>query len=128
MDDKGYVVFKDGQTEDIFYWQKTGDDAVLFATASGVYIYKKSDFAPGGFGLHQSTNFFRVHLGGSPTFAIEAADEHGISHFYIDERIKVDYMVNGSAGVILVDKDATDEQIKLAILDNLYEFEYEKKE
>ena len=100
----------------------------MFATASGVYIYKKSDFAPGVFGLHRSTDFFRVHLGGSPTFAIEAEDEYGISHFYIDDRIRVHYLANGSTGVILVDKDATDEQIKLAILDDLHEFEYEKKE
>lgn len=128
MERNSYVVFKDGHTEDIFYWQKSGDDAVLFATASGVYIHKKSGFAPGvEFGLYRSTNFFRVHLGGSPTFAIEAEDEYGISHFYIDDRIKVHYLANGSGGVVLVDKDATDEQIKLAILDDLDEFGYEKE-
>lgn len=128
MDRKGHVVFKDGHTEDIFFWQKRDNDAILFTTASGIYIHKKSGFAPGvEFGLYRSTDFFRVHLGGSPTFAIEAEDEYGISHFYIDDRIKIDYWIAGCNGVILVDKDATDEQIKLAILDDLHEFEYEKE-
>lgn len=129
MDRKGHVVFKDGHTEDIFFWQKRDNDAILFTTASGVYIHKKSGFAPGvEFGLYRSTNFFRVHLGGSPTFAIEAEDEYGISHFYIDERVPVHFRINGSDGVVFVDRDATDEQIKLAILDALDEFEYEKEE
>lgn len=127
MERNSYVVFKDGHREDIFFWQKAGNDAVLFATRSGVFIYNKSDFAPGVFGLQRPTNFFQVHLGESPRFAIEAEDEYGISHFYIDDRIKVHYLANGSGGVVLVDKDATDEQIKLAILDNLDEFEYEKE-
>lgn len=127
MERNSYVVFKDGHKENIFFWQKAGNDAVLFATTSGVYIHNNSDFAPGVFGLHRSTDFFQVHLGESPRFAIEATDEFEISHIHIDDRVKVHYLANGSGGVVLVDKDATDEQIKLAILDDLDEFEYEKE-
>lgn len=117
---KSFATFKDGHTEEIFYFEKYGSDKILFATRSGVYIYRKFDPAPGMFGLIPSTEFFRISTSWTGP-VLTCVAEYAIKSFTLDERVKVRFMIDGEAGEILVAADATDEQIKAAILDEVLE-------
>lgn len=117
---KSFATFKDGYTEEIFYFEKYSSDKILFATRSGVYIYQKFDPAPGMFGLVPSTEFFRISTSWTGP-VLTCVEEYAIKSFTLDERVKVRFMIDGEAGEILVAADATDEQIKVAILDEVLE-------
>lgn len=122
---RSFATFKDGHTEEIFYFERYNADSVLFATASGVYIYEKDFPIPGVLGLLPSSRFFRVHM---PLGKRDLEEVYTIESITLDERVKVHFILGDEEGDVLVAADATDEQIKVAILDTILDFSYEKVE
>lgn len=112
---RSFATFKDGHTEEIFYFERYFANSVLFVTASGVYIYKKAFPTPG---VLSSSEFFRFH---APLGKRELEGVYTIESITLDERVKVRFMIDGKEGKVLVAADATDEQIKAAILDEVLE-------
>lgn len=113
---KSFATFKDGHTEEIFYFERYGIDSVLFATASGVYIHKKVLPTPGVLGLLPSSEFFRVHV---PRGKREIEEVYTIESITLDERVKVRFEIDGKEGEVLVAPHASETEIKLAILDSI---------
>lgn len=114
---KSFATFKDGHKEKIVYWEENGD-AVLFATESGVYMYRPITIPSGVMGLVKSTDFCRVYMGGKLAL-LDFKEEYSIGTITLDKRVKVRFMIDGEEGEILVAADATDEEIKGAILDEV---------
>lgn len=123
--ERSFATFKDGHTEEIFYFERYFADSVLFATASGVYVHRKAFPTPGVLGLLPSSEFFRVHV---PLGKRELEGVYTIESITLDERVKVHFILGDEEGDVLVAADATDEQIKVAILDTILDFSYEKVE
>ena len=115
---RSFATFKDGHTEEIFYFERYFADSVLFATASGIYVHRKAFPTPGVLGLLPSSEFFRFH---APLGKRELEGVYTIESITLDERVKVRFMIDGKEGKVLVAADATDEQIKAAILDEVLE-------
>lgn len=120
---KSFVTFKDGHTEEIFYFEKYSLDTILFATRSGVYIHRIIRDIPGVFGIRASTTFFKVGMFGIIS-ALDVEEYFAIESITLDERVEVSYSLDikgkGSImGKVLVAPNAELNEIRNAILDDL---------
>ena len=117
---KSFATFTDGHTEEILYFEKYDHATTLFVTKSGVYICRPN-------GITGVTEFYRIHSSGIGP-ALVASEEDTIRSIRVDERVKVHFILGDEEGDVLVPPNATDDQIKLAILDTILDFSYEKVE
>lgn len=120
---KSFVTFKDGHTEEIFYFEKYSLDTILFATRSGVYVHRIIRDIPGIFGIRASTTFFKVGMSGIIS-ALDVEEYFAIESITLDERVEVSYSLDikgkGSImGKVLVAPNAEFNEIRNAILDDL---------
>lgn len=120
---KSFVTFKDGHTEEIFYFEKYGLDTILFTTRSGVYVHRIIRDIPGVFGIRASTTFFKVGMSGIIS-ALDVEEYFAIESITLDERVEVSYSLDikgkGSImGKVLVAPNAEFNEIRNAILDDL---------
>lgn len=118
---KSFATFKDGHKEKIVYWEQNGD-AVLFATESGVYMYGPIPVPARMMGLIKSTDFCRVYMDGKLAL-LDFKEEYSIDTITLDKRIEYKYQVTikGTTygGTVLLEPDATNDDIRLAIFDNM---------
>lgn len=120
---KSFVTFKDGHTEEIFYFEKYNDDIVIFATESGVYMYHKGIVPIGVAGLVPEITFSRLTTSPSKLYTWINWGT-GIESITLDERVEVPYSLDikgrGSImGKVLVAPNAEFNEIRNAILDDL---------
>lgn len=121
-----FATFKDGHTEEIFYFKKHADDTVLFATRSGTYIHSVFHDTPCVLGVRPSTLFFKVDLARTNSIPdTDIEEDYTIESITLDERVRVRFTIDGKEGAVLVAPDATDEQIKAAIVDEILDYPYE---
>lgn len=129
-----FITFKDGHKEEIFYFKKYKNSGLIFATKSGVYGYREVTSIPGVCGIIPRYQFIKLGMEGpAPTITTEEAFD--IASVTIDERIKIAYALTDredgdvlDAGYVLVPPNATEDQIKLAVIDDLGCLEIEKME
>lgn len=124
-----YATFKDGHTEEIFYYRR-GGDAVMFGTKSGIYVYHPYVSPAGVFGLRKEAEFYRIGyeiLGRKPAMF----GESNIKSITIDERVPYEYEIESDGvyicGGVLDKPDADEDEIRKLIMDDL-DIRYEKKE
>ena len=132
---KSFATFKDGHTEEIFYYQEfDGDHGILFVAESGIYKYREAIVPAGIIGLRKSSEFFKVSTihGDGVLFFDEAV---GVESITIDKRVPYEYRLSSDdghcCGTIYALPDATEEDIHKAILKDLlieYRKEGEKEE
>ena len=132
MERNNYATFKDGHKEKIVYWEENGD-AVLFATESGVYMYRPipapADIMP----LMNSTNFLRISMSGRLGL-LDWEEEYSIGTITLDKRVKCTYESHvkntgfGKIGTVLVDPDASKAEIEAVILKDLADITYKIEE
>lgn len=120
---KSFVTFKDGHTEEIFYFEKYSLDTILFATRSGVYMYHKGIVPIGVAGLVPEITFSRLTISPSKLYTWINWGT-GIESITLDERVEVPYSLDikgrGSImGKVLVAPNAEFNEIRNAILDDL---------
>lgn len=115
---KSFATFKDGHTEKIFYFEKC-HNKVLFATESGVYIHRISPNPSGVYGIFSLTDFFKVNVTSDFHIALNFTEEFNIESITLDERLKVHFTIDGEKGEVLVNPHASENEIKLAILDSI---------
>lgn len=129
---KSFATFKDGHKEKIAYWEENGD-AVLFATESGVYMYRPIPVPAGVMGLIKSTDFCRVYMGGKLAL-LDFKEEYNIGTITLDKRVECTYKTHvkgtgfGKQGTVLVAPDATQDEIEAAILKEIADVTYEVEE
>lgn len=132
MERNDYVTFKDGHTEKIVYWEENRD-VILFATESGVYMYRPITVPDEMMGLVKSTDFFRVSIDGRLGL-LYRKKEFSIGTITLDKRVKCTYKTHvkgtgfGKQGMVLVAPDATQDEIEAAILKEIADVTYEVDE
>lgn len=124
---KSFATFKDGHTEEIFYFEKLDPKVILFGTKSGIYIYRKTEGVPGVLGLTSLTEFFRMEL--ENTFDnVSIRGELNIESITLDERVEYKYLLSvdnmAVGGTVLVAPDASEDEIKLAIFRKCIDISY----
>lgn len=129
-----FVTFKDGHKEEIFYFKKYNNGGLLFATTSGMYGFRRHHSISSVCGFGPQNQFIKLGMEG-PTPIVTAEEIFDIDSVTIDTRIKVAYALTDredgdllNEGYVLVSPNATDDQIKLAIIDDLGSLEIEKME
>lgn len=127
---KSFATFKDGHTEEIFYFEKYSSDKILFATESGVYMYHKGIVPIGVAGLVPEITFSRLTISPSKLYTWINWGT-GIESITLDERVEVSYSLDikgrGSImGKVLVAPNAEFNEIRNAILDDLRDASAEK--
>ena len=121
---KSFATFKDGHTEEILYFERCSN-TVLFATKSGVYVYRDVlRYTQGVSGIFFATNFLKVTAKSDLHITIECVEEFNIEFITLDERVEIPYSLDikgkGSImGKVLVAPDAEFNEIRNTILDDL---------
>lgn len=128
METKSFATFKDGHTEEILYFEKVTDKQVMFATKSGVYVTKEGTVPASVFGLRPIMSFFKLRPSMDATFnrqlpCLISKEVHDIQSITLDERIPYGFEIYSDGvyitGKVLAAPDASDEEIRKLIMDDL---------
>lgn len=124
-----YVEFIDGHREVLTFYEATAaDGSILFSTCSGIYLFRPgietiNMYCPEfPYGLVERSQFYRVtHAPGYSQPSMIAIE--GIKFIAIDTRVKHEYCITlkdgrKAAGSVWVERDATDKQIREAVLND----------
>lgn len=139
METKSFATFKDGHTEDILYFERKNECAVLFTTKSGMYLYKKGVIPECVAGMRVSTDFFRLNMrfskfldrrGGDIT-QLTCEENYDIQSITLDERVPYEFSIYADGvyitGEVMAAQDASEEEVRKLVLDDL-DISIEKKE
>ena len=121
---RSYAVFEDGHEEDLLYFETSKSGHHIFATKSGIYRYYPEEYS-----VHNTSFVTRLSCFGRLGPALTNRTDE-IKYVAIDERIPYEYRIEGlegyTCGEILVPPDATDQEIRKLIMNDL-KIQYRKE-
>lgn len=123
MKARNYATFKDGHEEDIFYYKDLLHGCIIFSTKSGIYFYRPKQETPGVYGLESQEYFIVQMIFDDNSISLPKmifASYPYIRNITIDRRVERKFTVpDHGNGTILVDPDASQEEIACAIMNEL---------
>lgn len=122
---RSYAVFEDGHEEDLLYLETSKSGHDIFATKSGIYRFHPTTDVIDGSKFRRLVPYFeRLEADGTSHQINE------IERVVIDERIPFEYRIDGlegyTCGEILAPPNATDQDIRKLIMDDL-KIQYRKE-
>ena len=135
---KSFVTFTDGHTEEIVYFNRKNSN-ILFVTKTGIYVFTTDETKIGYFGcLSEAYKVFRLNVGITEHGNVDLVFDrtHIVESVTIDERVLYGYQIEHKpgeyiTGCILVSPDAAEKEIRIAIMEDLFNrgiIKYEKME
>ena len=127
----GYVEFNDGTRVRVLCYMEISDTAYRFLTKKAEYISVIQDNTRYFYKVDYNFREFMSFIDFDPLFEESYEIDRTIKNVVIFERMQhYEYEVNVGTGIangeIIVSEDATDGDIALAILNDLYEYHYSK--
>ena len=133
---RSFATFRDGHLEDIVWFREYGDNGMVFATESGIYLDRNRsiDVTDRRF-LHPNL-YSRLDFKDPPNEIgypiIEFPFDHSLISYTIDKRVPYHYFISGKDGVciegtVYADPNANEIRLRALILEDI-NIEYEQKE
>lgn len=122
---KATVTFEDGHTEEAVVYSYHPPRSIIFGVGESLYefcseIDRNDDYA------RQTSSWFK--LIGTEGGDIRYTRVYDILSISVDTRVTYKYILGDYEGTVKVKPNATDNEIKLAIINDIIELAYEKVE
>lgn len=122
---KAIVAFEDGHTEEAVVYSYHPPRSIIFGITGNLYEYNSRIDHNDGFS-HQVVTWYK--LVGDAGGGISYEQVKGFTSILVDTRVTYKYILGDYEGTVQVEPNATDNEIKLAIINDIIELAYEKVE
>ena len=122
---KATVKFEDGHTEEAQVYSYCPPRSIIFGVKGQLYEYS-SRIDHNDVFSHQVVTWYKLIGDSGGGISYERAE--GIVEISVDTRVTYKYILGDYEGTVKVKPDATENEIKLAIINDILELAYEKVE